>query len=33
MIQFVGKEKERAIRFILYDKNGNEVYQKQFVRE
>lgn len=33
MIQFVGKEKERTIRFILYNKNGNEIYQKQFVRE
>ncbi len=33
MIQFIGKEKERTIRFILYDKAGNEIYQKQFVRE
>ncbi|MFM9944237.1 MAG: alkaline phosphatase D family protein [Bacteroidia bacterium] len=33
IIQFVGKDKDRIIRFILYDKNGNEIYQKQFVRE
>mgnify|MGYP002335968873 CR=1 FL=1 len=33
MVQFVGKERERTIRFILYDKSGNEIFQKQFVRE
>ncbi len=33
MIQFVGKEKNRSLRFILYDKEGNEVYQKQFQME
>jgi alkaline phosphatase D len=33
LIQFIGKEKDRAIRFILFDKYGNEIFQKQFTRE
>jgi len=33
IVQFVGKGKERSIRFILHDKTGNEVYMKQYVRE
>jgi alkaline phosphatase D len=33
MIQLVGKDKNRSLRFILFDKDGNEIYQKQFLKE
>jgi hypothetical protein len=33
MLEFSGKDKNRTISFVLYDKEGLEVYRLSYLRE